>query len=120
MLLGSIKVDQLYSLTGGRGVITSLCPSLGKMHAVEYRGVCPSHMQEPRGKMINISFFGVEPYVYRNPIRGTDFLVTTLLGKKYKFIPKFNPEKSWDSFQLNQTTIHGMVHQVRLFRTDQK
>ena len=89
-----------------------MCPVLGKNFAEEYRGICPSQVQEPFQKTLNISFFGVPPYINYNPVGGSDFLVTKLLAEKFKFIPKFIPAKSWDSYQEKKTT-YGMVHWVR-------
>ena len=64
--------------------------------------------------MLNISFIGLPPYVTYNITQpGSEFLITNLLAKKFAFIPKFIPAKSWDTFQDNQTT-YGMVHRVRV------
>ena len=77
--------------------MTSLCPKLGKMYAQEFKGSCPSHMQEPFGKTLNVSFIGFHPYVsprsYTFPFGrfGSEFVVTNILAKKFGFIPKFIP-----------------------------
>ena len=86
------------------------------MDAEEYTGrQCPSHMQEPYGKTLNISFVGLPPFITYNPIGGSEFLVTNILARKFKFIPNYIPAKSWDTFQENQST-YGMVHQVPFVR----
>ena len=101
----------------GSWVPTSLCPTLGKMYAELHVGVCPSHLQSPFGKTLNISFIGLPPYVNYNPIGGSEFVVTQLLAKKFRFIPKFIPAKSWDTYRQDNKTIYGMVHQVRVVHT---
>ena len=69
-------------------------------------------MQKPHGKEINISFIGVKPYITYNPIGGTEFLIVKILANKFKFIPKFIPEKSYDIVNHNGTP-YGMFHRVR-------
>ena len=84
-------------MTDESGVITSLCTKLGNMYAEEFKGSCPSHLQEPFGKTLKISFNGIPPYIIYNPIGGSvgsDFLVIKILAKKFSFIPKFIPAKS--------------------------
>ena len=98
-------------MADGNWVLTSLCPTLGKMYAQEYMGVCPLHFQEPFGKTVNISFIGISPYITYNPIGGSAFIVTKLLAKKFQFIPKYIPARSWDKVEMNHTTF-GMVHWV--------
>ena len=93
--------------------MTSLCPSLGKQYAQKYKGECPAHLNHPYGKTINISFIGISPYVSYNPIGGSAFIVTKLLAKKFKFMPKFIPERSWDIAKRNNISF-GMLHRVRL------
>ena len=104
-------ITKLFFLADGSWVLTSLCPTLGKMYAQEYFGVCPLHLQEPFGKTFNISFAGVSPFIINNPIGGSDFIVTNLLAKKYHFIPKYIPARSWDKVDKSNKTF-GMVHQV--------
>ena len=86
---------------------------MGKKKAEEYSGLCPSHVQEPFGKTLHVSFIGPQPYVIYNPLGGCDFVITKLLAKKLGFIPKFIPAKSYDIIQKNLTK-YGMIHQVRL------
>ena len=100
-------------MTDGSWMTTSLCPTLGKMYSEQHEGTCPSYLQNPHGKTLNISFIGIPPYITYNPVGGSEILVANMLAKKLGFIPKFIPAKSWDIFEINQTK-HGMVHQVRL------
>ena len=107
-------------MTDGTEVKTSFCPELGKQNAEEYDGFCPLHVQEPFGKTLNVSFIGAPPFVIYRPLGGTEFLITQLLAKKFGFIPKFIPAKSYDTsstapgYKGNQTN-YGMVQQVRVF-----
>ena len=87
---------------------------MGKKYAEEYRGLCPSHVQEPFGKTLNVSFIGIPPYVTYNPIGGSDFIVTQILAKKFGFIPNFIPAKSWDTILEENQITYGMVHHVRI------
>ena len=98
-------------MTDGSGVMTSLCPKLGKMYAEEFKGACPPHMQDPLRKTLNISFIGVPPYVMYNPLGGSEFLVVKILAKKFSFIPKFIHAKSTDPY--GNKTNSSMLHQVR-------
>ena len=96
-------------MTDGTEVRTSFCPELGKRNAEEYLGICPLHVQEPFGKTLNVSFIGQPPYVIYNPLGGSEFVITQILAKKFGFVPKFIPAKSWDTIQ------GSMVQQVRVF-----
>ena len=90
----------------------SLCPVLGKEYPQVYNGSCPWHLQSPFGKKLNTSFIGFEPYIkYRPKLGGSEFEVITILAKKFKFLPHFIPEKSFDSVKINGTTS-GMVYRV--------
>ena len=64
------------------------------MYAQEFKGSCPSQMQEPFGKTLSISFIGIEPYVSYISPHGSDFVVTNILAKKFGFTPKFIPAYS--------------------------
>ena len=81
-------------------------------YAEQYRGSCPSYVQKPFKKTLNISFIGINPYITYKPFGGSDVLVTKILGKKFGFVPKFIPTKSFDIVQENETT-YGMVYRVR-------
>ena len=91
---------------------TSLCPILGETHAVSYNGTCPNHLQNPSGKELKISFIGFIPYIAYNPVGGSDILVVSILAKKFGFLPKFIPARSFDTITTNATT-YGMLHRVR-------
>ena len=108
--------NQIIFLVDGSWGLTSLCPTLGKMNAQEHIGVCPLHLQEPFGKTLNISFIGAPPFITYNPIGGSDFIVMNLLAKKFHFIPKYIPARSWDKVEKNNRTF-GMLHRVSFFRT---
>ena len=41
------------------------------------------------GKEISVSFYGANPYIFFNPISGSDFNVAKLLAKKYELKMKF-------------------------------
>ena len=43
--------------------MTSLCPALTKKYSVLVTGMCPSDLQNPRGKVIPISVVGSYPFV---------------------------------------------------------
>ena len=102
---------QNLNFAGGKRTITSLCPAIGKTHAVLYSGYCPDQLRNPHGKEFNISFIGPKPYISYDPIGGSDFEVTNILAKKFKFIPKFVPERSYDIVKSNVST-YGMLHRV--------
>ena len=104
-----------FSLQDGSWVLTSLCPTLGETYAQELIGVCPSHLQEPFGKTLRISFLGQPPFITYNPFGGSDFIVTKILAQKYSFIPKYIPARSYDKFEENNNTF-GMVHWVSFYR----
>ena len=100
------------SFADGKVANTSLCPTLGKNHAVPYIGPCPKHLGNPYGKELKISFIGGKPYISYNPVGGSDFLVVKILAKKFRFSPKFIPERSYD-IVINNKTTYGMLYQVR-------
>ena len=91
---------------------TSLCPILGKTHAEMFNDSCPSSLDRPEGKKLKISFIGISPYIIYDPVGGSDFDFIRILAQKYKFTPKFIPEKSYDPVKVNGTT-YGMFHRVR-------
>ena len=98
--------------TDRKVVNTSLCPTLGKTNAELYSGQCPKHLQSTHGKDLKISFIGIKPYISYNPAGGSDFLVVKILAKKFRFSPKFIPERSYDMVRNNGTT-YGMLYKVR-------
>ena len=68
-------------------------------------------MQKPYGKEINISFIGIPPYITYNPIGGSEFVIVKILSEIFQFIPKFIPEKTFDTVEHNGT-FSGMLHRV--------
>ena len=98
--------------TDRKVVNTCLCPTLGKTNAELYSGQCPKHLQSTHGKDLKISFIGTKPYISYNPVGGSDFIVVKILAKKFRFSPKFIPERSYDMVRNNGTT-YGMLYQVR-------
>ena len=103
--------SQLYHLADRSLVSTSLCPTLGKMYAQVYPGVCPLHLQEPFGKKLNISFIGPTPFITYNPVGGSAFIVMSMLANKYKFIPNYIPAKGFGIVEKNNTKF-GMLYKV--------
>ena len=101
--------------------MTSFCPKLGKTYAEEFKGSCPSHLQEPFGKTLKISFAGLPPYIIgfidNKPLGGSDILVTKILAKKFGFIPKFIPARgpyaSHDQVR-NDNPLACIIHAMRV------
>ena len=98
-------------LSADESVQYSICPVLGKMTAQFVKGVCPRQLQIPFGKHIKVSFLGVIPYINYKPIGGSDFEVMKLLAKRYKFFPKFIPERAAEALLPNGTK-YGLIHSV--------
>ena len=91
----------------------ALCPALGKVTAQFVKGECPGHLQSPFGKQIKVSFIGTRPFVVTyNPVGGSDFHVIKLLAKKFKFIPRFIPERRIDATIFPNGTKYGLIHSV--------
>ena len=88
-MLGTTLHGYLFSTD--QTVIHSLCPVLGKRHALVMKGLCPSHLQNPHGKEIDVGFGYFPPFSIPSPLGGlgSDFLVMKLLARKIGFIPKF-------------------------------
>ena len=84
---------------------------MGTAHAIPYNGFCPKQLENPSGKELKISFIGSVPHISYNPVGGSDFVVVKLLAEKFKFIPKFIPERSYDMVQYNGTS-YGMLYRV--------
>ena len=103
----------LYSI-GSCMKTTSLCPTLGKTHAVMFKGSCPLSLENPQGKELKVSFIGTSPYIIYRPvgIGGSEVDLMRIFAQKFKFTPKFIPEKSFNPVQANGTT-YGMFHRVR-------
>ena len=79
------------------------------MYAQEHSGACPHHLQEPYGKILNISFIGAPPYIIYNPLGGSEFIVTALLAKKFHFVPNYIPAFAYDPLEDEDSTLVGMV-----------
>ena len=99
----------------GESEKTFLCPTLGKTHAVLHNRLCPKELENPQGKELKISFIGASPYITYSPVGGSDILVVNMLAEKFKFIPEFIPERSYDPVISNETT-YGMLYRVRRSR----
>ena len=99
----------------GESEATFLCPTLGKTHAVLHNRLCPKELENPYGKELKISFIGQSPFISYSPVGGSDVLVVNMLAEKFKFIPKFIPERSYDRVISNGTTS-GMLYRVKLSR----
>lgn len=116
----NIQVDNIgqhyYYSAMGSWIYTSLCPTLGKMYAQEHSGACPHHLQEPYGKILNISFIGTPPYIVYNPLGGSEFIVTALLAKKFHFVPNFIPALAYDPVEDQDSTLVGMVSSSYIIR----
>ena len=96
----SFLIKKVFTPTDS-GVIHSLCPALGKRHALVFKGVCPLNLQNPVGKEINVSFFLSPPFAMPAPAGGSDFLTLKLLARKFGFIPRFNLANANDGFLHN-------------------
>ena len=92
-------------------MLTSFCPVVGTRYAQKFHGICPKDTTSPHGKELNISFIGPPPFITYNPMGGSDFLLTKLLAEKFRFLPKFLPEKSRDIVKSNETS-YGMMYMV--------
>ena len=62
---------------------------LGNIYPQVYNGSCPKYTENILGKEITVSFYGANPYIFFNPISGSDFNVAKLLAKKYELKMKF-------------------------------
>ena len=82
----------------------SLCPALGKKHAILYEGICPKHLQQPYQKELPISFIGLPPYIKYSPFGGSDPLIVGIMANKFGFKPKYLPAKSVDQGMVQQVT----------------
>ena len=108
----NVDIHMMNREVGSQNLI-SLCPILGEQHAVIQEGHCPPVLQNPRGKLLQISFFGPLPYIKYHPsIGGSDFIVAKILAEKYRFRTKFHLERNAEVVDKNGTK-HGMLHSVR-------
>ena len=84
---------------------------MGSRWAQTVNGACPKLAKNLHGKELNISFIGPPPFITHNPIGGSEILLMKLLAHKFKFTPKFIPERSYDVAKVNGT-LYGMIHKV--------
>ena len=68
--------------------MNSLCPVLGKRHPKLLDIPCPSHLQDPFGKEINVLSRHYPPYSLPPPLRGGDIHIINMLAKKHGITPK--------------------------------
>ena len=86
---------------------------MGKRYAQIINGACPKHAEDPRGKVLNVTWAVTPPFVLaRRPGHGSDFLVVKLFAKKFGFTPKFLREEIFDIEKSNGTS-YGMIHRVK-------
>ena len=56
-------------------------------------GMCPSNLQNPFGKVLQIAVFGTAPYIIYNEAKewvgGIEFKVIDVYVKKFGLVPKF-------------------------------
>ena len=101
-------------LPGNEPKVTSLCPALTKKYSVLIPGMCPSNLQNPRGKVIPISVIGVYPYVVygedKEWVGGTEFQVIDVYAKKFGFTPKLMRATGYD----NEGSVVDMVRKIHL------
>ena len=104
---------QCFLFEGDGLTITSLCPALGNKHSVIRHGLCPSDLQLPHQKKIQISVIGPAPYVISNRekqwIAGAEFEIVDIYAKMFGFTPKLIKASSYDN-------EGGMVQMVRIVR----
>ena len=90
-----------------KSVTYSVCPTLGRMHALVVRGFCPSDLQNPSGKEINVAFCLQPPFAISAKAGGSDFLTLQLLARRFGFIPRFIFKILVDSNDSD-----GLIHSV--------
>ena len=66
---------------------------MGKIQPQVFDTPCPQNAENTLGKEIPVSFYGANPFIYFNPLSGSDFNVANLLSKKYELKMKFIPAK---------------------------
>ena len=55
---------------------------------------CPHYAKSIFGNEISVCIFGAIPFIYYNPIRGSDLNVAKILAKKYGFNMKLSPART--------------------------
>ena len=91
---------------------TYLCPTLGNTNAQLHRVRCPSSLQDPFGKQLQISYIGFVPFIKHDPFGGSDYKVVSIMADKIGFTPHFVPERAFDPITVNGST-YGMLYRVR-------
>ena len=86
--------------SGTKPILISLCPALTKKYSVLVSGMCPSGLQNPRGKVIPISVIGVYPYVVygkdKEWVGGVEFQVIDVYAEKFGFTPDLKRATGYD------------------------
>ena len=81
-------------------MVTSLCPILGKQHALTLPNMCPIYFQHPFGKELPISIMGMSPYVIKNEkndiIDGAELQIINIFANKFYFKPMLTPAPTSD------------------------
>ena len=79
--------------------------------------MCPTSLQNPRGKVIPISVVGVHPFVVYDEAKewvgGTEFQVVDVYAKKFGFTPKFMTSTGYD----NEGSVVDMVRTIHSLLT---
>ena len=74
--------------------------------------MCPSNLQNPRGKVMPIAVVGSYPYVVygkdKEWLGGSEFKVIDLWVKKFGFIPKLIRAAGYD----NEGSVNDMVRKI--------
>ena len=74
---------------------------MGERYSVTKNGMCPSNLEEPRGKKIPIAIIGSYPYVVYNDAKewvgGTEFQVIDLYVRKFGFVPELIRATGYDN-----------------------
>ena len=98
--------------SGTKYIVTSLCPALTKKYSVLVSGMCPSDLQNPRGKVMPISVGGAYPYVVygkdKEWVGGIEFQVIEVYAKKFGFEPELMRATGYD----NEGSVVDMVRRV--------
>ena len=68
------------------------------MHPQVYHdhGSCPHYSKKILEREIQVSLYGATPFIFFNPISGSDLNLAKLLAKKHSFKMSFIPAKSGD------------------------
>ena len=73
---------------------------MSKKYSVLVTGMCPSDLQNPRGKVIPISVVGAYPYVVygkdKEWVGGVEFQVIDVYAEKFGFTPDLKRATGYD------------------------